>query len=324
MSNTSPLNILQRGVAEWNLWREQQFKFAPDLRGVDLSDRYLSRIDFRNANLSGANLSNTYLNRANLSGANLSNANLRNVNLSHSYLNGANLSKVDLSRSQLEDTKLTHSKLIYANLTETKLDNADFSHTNLTNANLNSTQALGTNFTSAIFTGACLENWNINKYTNLDKIICNYVYLKNNQQKRYPIDGNFEAGCFARFFQQTVETLDLIFSDGIDWKSFSIVFQKINTSLKSKATGGKNQLDVCAIEKRSDGNFVIRLNIFKTLDRAEIEAKFQILYEKQLKIQIEEYRQQLQFNDSDVQHYFQQSANLSNIVHVLQQVLPNS
>lgn len=321
MSNTDPLNILHRGVAEWNIWREKQFKFAPDLRGVDLSDRYLSRIDLRNANLSGANLSNTYLNRANLSGANLSNANLRNVNLSHSYLNGANISKADLSRSKLEDAKLVHSKLIYANLTEAKLDDADFSHTNLTNANLNSTQALGTNFTSATFTGACIENWRIDKYTNLDKIICNYVYLKHNQQERSPLNGNFESGYFTHFYQQTVDTLDLIFPDGIDWKSFSAAFQEINTTTKQNIKCENNQLVISAMEKRIDGNFVIRVDVSKTIDKAEIESEFQRLYEKQLELQVEEYHQQYQVKDVDIQQYCRQSSNLNHVLNILGKIL---
>lgn len=68
-------------------------------------------------------------------------------------------------------------------------------------ANLSETIALGTNFTGALFTGACLENWNINSATKVDNIDCKYVYLKSNNQSRIPSDRDFEPEEFTQLLQ---------------------------------------------------------------------------------------------------------------------------
>jgi uncharacterized protein YjbI with pentapeptide repeats len=96
MANPEHLEILKRGVDEWNRWREGHSKIIPDLCDADLSRANLmgadlDSVDLRGADLSGANLSMTILSGAALSGANLFEAYLSGANLMGADLHGANL-----------------------------------------------------------------------------------------------------------------------------------------------------------------------------------------------------------------------------------------
>jgi uncharacterized protein YjbI with pentapeptide repeats len=190
---------------EWNKWRDETFlEVKPDLQYADLSG----------AELTGANLLFADLFRADLSHA----------DLHRGYLVDANLSDADLRDADLRDADLRDADLRDADLRDADLRDADLSR-----ASLETVQALGTDFTGAILTGACIEDWHINSTTKLDKVVCEYVYLKNNAQERRPSDPNriFAPGEFTKLFQKVLETVDLIFADGIDWKAFFQSFQEL-------------------------------------------------------------------------------------------------
>lgn len=257
---------------------------------TDLSETDLSEVNLSEINLRGANLSQTNLSRTDLSRANLSEINLSGANLSQTNLNGANLSGVDLS--------------------EQNLNRLDFRWANLSNADLSRTQTLGTNFKGATLTGACIENWNINSETNLENVICDYVYLKSGQQERRPSDPNknFAPGEFTKLFQKVLETVDLIFKDGIDWQAFLTSFQKLQVEC------GSDELSIQAIEKKSGGAFVIRVEVPADANKAEVEKSLKREYEYQLKAIEEKYRLQLNVKDKQLAFYHQQSANLMEII----------
>lgn len=77
------IEILRRGLREWNAWRrsEHNFNIRPDLSGVDLQGADLAEGYFREVNLSSANLRGANLARANLSGALLRSAILTGADL---------------------------------------------------------------------------------------------------------------------------------------------------------------------------------------------------------------------------------------------------
>jgi uncharacterized protein YjbI with pentapeptide repeats len=185
------------------------------------------------------------------------------------------------------------------------------------NADFTCAQALTTNFRGAIFTGACIEDWHINSDTNLTEIICDYVYQRKDRQERRPSSGNFQHGDFTRLFQYVIDTLDLIFQDGIDWKSFAVALQELNDEQKLSIEGDNIQLTVRAIERRDDGSFIIRVDVPNSIDKAEIESSFNKKYKKQLQAQAEQYRQQLQARDRDIEHYRQQNTNLTEAIVTL-------
>ena len=217
-----------------------------DLRWVDLSGKDLSRADLRGANLDGANLSHANLDRANLEGANISKANLEGASLRN------------------------------ANLNQVELDGANLSNADLSEANLSSMRALSTNFAGATFTAACLEDWTINSATFLDGVQCDYVYLKGNHQERRPSSGDFATGEFAQRFNKTVETVDLIFFNPINWTALLTALQTLQRDRDNPT------LTICALEENS-GAFVVRIKVPSETDEAAkslIERDLKRYYEQ--------------------------------------------
>ncbi|AVH68537.1 pentapeptide repeat-containing protein [Nostoc sp. 'Peltigera membranacea cyanobiont' N6] len=346
-ANLSGVNLSMANLSGVNLSGVNLIGF--DLSEADLSEADLSGADLRDANLSGANLSGANLigvdlSEANLSGAFLVNANLGNANLSRANLSAAFLNDVDISGANLNDIDIEEANkyglefsrinLSGANLSNVSLVNANIKHANLSGLNLSSAdltgadlsysdlrgtnlngadliriQALRTNFTAANFTGVCLEDWHINSATKLNDIDCQYVYLKSDKQERRPSSGEYAPGDFTKLFQKALETVDLIFADGIDWKAFLLSFQEL------QAEYGEENLSVQAIEKKSGGAFVIRLEVPPEANKADIERQARLLYEKELKLIEEKYRNQLQAREITLVR--QHNADILNIIDKL-------
>ena len=234
MANEEHLALLKQGVEAWNEWRENHnnYEILADLSGADLTGINLIGANLGRANLTGADLTGSYLTRANLRMANLSEANLERVDLSGGDLRMANLRMTNLSEAILTEADISGAYLSFANLRMASLSGANLSEANLkmtylgganltqanlrmanlSGANLEQTQAINTNFRQAIFTGSCLENWQINRATNLDDAICDFVYLRHPQQERLPSSGNFANGEFTKLFQNVLDAADSKFS----------------------------------------------------------------------------------------------------------------
>ncbi|WP_392476719.1 pentapeptide repeat-containing protein [Nostoc sp. C110] len=309
-----------------------------DLNGVNfcranLSDASLSRANISGADLSGVNLSKANLSRANLIGAVLVEANLNNVDLSGANLSRANLSSADLRKANLNGVVFIETTLYKANLSgldftkaaisRANLTEVNFSETNLsklnfnsfdlrgsdfTNANLTNIQALETNFTGAILTGACIEDWHINSGTNLANIVCDFVYLSQRKQERRPSSGNFAYGEFAQLFQKSLETLDLIFRNGIDWDAFAYSFKKLEVENQGA------QLDVQSIEKKGDGILVVRVTVSPDADKAKIHSEFIQGYEFAAKALEAQYQARLKDKDTLISKHEAQINRLFDIV----------
>ncbi len=56
MANREHLEILLRGVEEWNDWRKNHSGIRANLEGADLRDANLERAKLQDANLEGADL----------------------------------------------------------------------------------------------------------------------------------------------------------------------------------------------------------------------------------------------------------------------------
>jgi uncharacterized protein YjbI with pentapeptide repeats len=122
MANEKQVEIINKGIEAWNLWRELNPAIQLDLSGANLSGMKLAGIDLNLANL----------NSTNFDGANLRNAKLISASLGRADLNGA-----DLSGALLVNALLIKADLVQANLSETNCLRADFSRTDLKGANLN-------------------------------------------------------------------------------------------------------------------------------------------------------------------------------------------
>ncbi|MBC1225264.1 pentapeptide repeat-containing protein [Nostoc sp. UCD121] len=321
-ANLQRCKLVGANLSDANLYRLDLSKL--DLRGLDLSGANLSEANLSEANLNEANLSEADLSNADLSGANLSYADLMMANLSGANLNGANLCEVDLNDANLSgvnlsEAYLSEADLRFAEVSEADLSKADFSGANLSEANLNgvnlsganlsSIQALGTDFTGAKFTGVCLEYWHTNSATKLNDIDCQYVYLKSDKQERRPSTSSreFAPGEFTKLFQIALETVDLIFADGIDWKAFLLSFQELQDEY------GQEKLSVQAFEKKSGNAFVVRLEVLPETNKAEIECRIIELYEVKLNALEGIYRKELQAKDEQIIIYKEQSASIMSL-----------
>jgi uncharacterized protein YjbI with pentapeptide repeats len=295
-----------------------------DLTGANLREAFLNGANFTGANLNRADLWKAFLSSANLSSANLSSANLSGADLQRAQLNGA-----DLSRADLVETVLIEANLIEANLRSADLSNACLWGANLSKVFLKTSQLLGSNLTSTILTGACIQDWNINNATRLNNITCEYFYWKGEQQyreqkfllsDRRPSDPNsiFAPGEFAKLFQKALETVDLIFVDGIDWKAFFQSFQELRSQYDDET------LSIQAIEKKSGGAFVIRLEVLLGADKGRIERLSKELYERDRLLLETQYQYKLQAKDEQITIYQewlnserQRSTDLTGIVKTM-------
>src|SRR5919202_1679812 len=296
MANEEHLALLKQGVDAWNEWKANN----PDIR-PNLSFATGNGLTIRGAKLSGIDLSRTNLSRADLGKADLIGANLTEANLSEAYL-----SQVDLIGANLTRADLTSADLISANL-----NGANLSMANLSGVNLQRAKALATNFHKAILTGTCLEDWHTNSATNFEDVICDYVYLQAEREERYPSQGNFAQGEFTKLFQKPLETVDLIFHNGIEWEAFLTSFQKLQVER------GGNELCIQAIENKKNGAFIIRLTIPPDANKADVENYLTQEYESELQSIDQKYRYQLQTNYAQIAAYRQQSADLTEIIKVM-------
>jgi uncharacterized protein YjbI with pentapeptide repeats len=294
MANEEHLNILNRGVATWNQWRKENPRVTPDLSSADLRFTDFNAADLHSANLRFADLNAADLRSANLYAADLRSADLSAADLRFAKLHAAdlrsanlifsNLHAADLSAASLSAANLISADLSATNLSSTDLSATDFSNANLCDANLKAGQALNTNFANATLTGACIEDWNINAQTNLQGVECHYIYLKSDSDNggladRRPNDPHkiFAAGEFLALVQKSLETVDLIFANGIDWKAFFSSYQELN------AQYADYDLAIQAIEQKGE-SFIIRLEVDAEANKGAIEFQAKELYETKLRL----------------------------------------
>ncbi|OLP19864.1 hypothetical protein BST81_03260 [Leptolyngbya sp. 'hensonii'] len=238
-----------------------------DLIGADLITTKLISSDLRGAKLSRADFTRADLTGADLRTAIVSGASLRSARLVDARLNGANLRianlrQADLTRADLRDADLSRANLNHANCSEAKL----------IGANLTETHVLGTNFTGAKLTKACLEDWIFNTATRLNDIVCDYVYLQNYEQKRYPGRGNFLPGEFSRLLQEDLNTFDLLFPQGISWEIFAYALKQIELDY------GNTGLTIRSIENKGDKVLVVRISVSGAVDKNKLQEDFSRIY----------------------------------------------
>jgi uncharacterized protein YjbI with pentapeptide repeats len=299
MANEEHLDLLKQGVPNWNDWRRENPTIKPDLSRIDLSFANLRFINLSFANVSNARLIYADLISADLRNVDLSIANLSNANLTRTKLSDGDLCSANLSHVALHRANLKNANFSCANLSDADLSAADFSSANLKNTRLVRVQALATNFTSAELTGACLHDWHINGETKLDNVRCDFVYQleewdyisrRMGCNNRRPSSGNFAPGEFALLFKKALDTVDLIFADGIDWQAFFQSFRELRSQYDDK-------ISIQAIEKKSGEAFVIRLEVPLDTDKGAIESKHTELYLRltHLEERVSDYKNEVKF-----------------------------
>jgi len=244
----------------------------------------------------------------NLNGANLDRADLKEANLNDTTFVGAKL-----NRDSLLTLALSGVSLREVDLSSVNLNGVDLSGVNLSGVDFSKTQALGTNFKGATLTGACLQDWNINSATNLEDVICDYVYLQRDRQERQPSSGNFAPGEFTRLFQKVLSTVDLVFHDGINWQAFASSFRHLQEKARTV------DFAIKAIETREDGSLAIRVSLPPGANKFKIQRFIEGEYQKVLQAIEDKAQYQRREKEEQVDLYRQHGINLWEIAKLAAQ-----
>ncbi|MEL7035874.1 MAG: pentapeptide repeat-containing protein [Cyanobacteria bacterium J06592_8] len=314
-------NLQGANLSEANLWKA-------DFRGVYLKDTIidlqtswepkwklvwqilnqgtegldLAEVDLREANLWKADLS-----QVNLIGADLWGADLREVNLT-----GADLWNVNLSEADLSQANLSEADLWRANLKGADLSQGNFKKANFTETNLEATQLHGANLEQATLTGACIADWDLDSTTNLSQVICEYVYLKDDQQGRCPrADKTFREGEFTKLFQPSLDTVDIAFEAGINWQALYLSFQALQQEY------GSEHLSIIALEMNGDQTLIVRFKISPFIEKSEFKVIANQFYTKQLHQLEKQHQQRLTLASTEPESDLTPSANLIEVIRKL-------
>lgn len=223
-----------------------------------------------------------------------------------SDLSGLNLAAIDLSYLYLRGVNLKG-----ANLIGTNLQGSDLSH-----ANLSLVQGLGANFRQAILTGACVEGWVIDSNTCLADVDCDYVYrlehpkLGTDDRERYPSSGVFEPGDFTKLFQVVLNTVEMIFRNGIDREAIAQTLEAVKATYDDR-------IKLRGIEDKGDGFFKLSLGVPEGLDKATLHQEFKSLYQAHLKHIEDRYQAHLVTAQQQVDHYQKTTTELTQILKQL-------
>ncbi|WP_375513328.1 pentapeptide repeat-containing protein, partial [uncultured Nostoc sp.] len=283
-----------------------------DLTDADFTGATLKNTDFRKANLTRtrfyeakkldfARVDDTILTKLAVIKL-LVTGNGRGKSYAGANLKGANLIGADLKEANLKDVDITE---------------ATFQGACLEWANLTLAQAVGTNFTSAQMTGACVEAWNIESTTKLDNIDCRFIYLlehpkpETDNRERRPSSGEFQLREFTKLFEEVLNTVDLIFRNGIDWKAFVNAFQTVQDQ------NADTELALQSIENKGDSVVVVKVGVPDGADKEKIHSDFTQSYQLALQAVKEKYKAQLQAKDEQIVIYRQQSGEMAEIVKLL-------
>ncbi|GAB4536089.1 MAG: hypothetical protein Tsb0014_23560 [Pleurocapsa sp.] len=307
MANSDHEMIINMGVKVWNQWRKDNPKVKPDLSKADIKVR----------NLSGANFSHTDFFETFLINKNFSKANFQKASLDFAQTRHSNFENTNFKEASFVGTSMREANLYCANLNgacfrEARLFDANFSKTNLQQARFVMSQLLGVKFSGANLTGACIENCNINSQTDFSNVICNYIYFQQNDRDRRPHDPGkfFTQGEFSKLFKQVIETVDIVFSNGINWQAFLHSFQKLQIECNSE------ELAIQAIEKKSSESLVIRVEVPSDANKSEIEKYLENEYQLELQSIEEKYKLQLCAKEEKINLYHQQNTNLFRIIEL--------
>ncbi|RAM50841.1 MAG: hypothetical protein C6Y22_15195 [Hapalosiphonaceae cyanobacterium JJU2] len=286
-------------------------------RGADLTNADFTKATLKNTDFREANLTRTRFYQAKkLDFARLDNTILSNPEVLNLLVTG-NGQKKSYCGANLKGANLIRAGLKGANFKEADINEATFQEANLEWANLTLTQAVGTDFTKAHMTGACVEAWNIESTTKLDNVDCRFIYLLENpkpetdDRERRPSSGEFQPGEFTKLFEEVLNTVDLIFRNGIDWKAFVAAFKQVQVA------NGDTELAIQSIENKGDGVVVVKVAVPDGADKEKIHSDFIHNYQLALQAVEEKYKTLLQAKDEEIHFHRQQSAKIPEMIIAL-------
>ncbi|BAY27058.1 rfrA pentapeptide repeat-containing protein [Calothrix sp. NIES-2100] len=298
-------NLIRKIAVALICIRGTSFRNA-DIRSANFSNATLKNIDIRDVNLIHSNFHYAkQLDYAMFENTILDNLKVRNL------LVTKRCAKKSFVGCNFKGANLADADMSYADLSEADISEAIFTRANLEYANLTKAQAIGTNFHQAKLTAACLESWNIDSTTELTGVICDYVYLLNHQQERRPSSGIFAAGEFTKLFQVAINTVDLIFRNGLNLQALSTALTKVHLENEDSLLALKS------IENKGDNVVVVRVEVAADVDKAKIHAELTHNYEFALKSLEAKYQAELKSKDEQIVLYRQHQADLKELMQMI-------
>ena len=190
--------------------------------------------------------------------------------------------------ANLQGVNLIGVNLNEANLKQANLSEATLYQGNLEGANLTETQALATDFTAASFTGACLEAWNIDANTKLDRVNCRFVYLLENakpgtgdrDRRPHHISKCFEPGDFEKLYKKIMETVQILIKDGLNPEAFTAAFQKLMREFPDITPES-----IQGVEKK-ENDVLLTLKVPEGTDKGKVEQIWDEVYQARLEAQL--------------------------------------
>ncbi len=302
---------------------EEKFLF---FRTIAVNLASIRGTSFTNANLTNTNFQQSILKHSNFSNATLTHTNFHlaqkldcakvgNTILVNPKVRELLVKKRGVKQSyigcNIKGGNLAGADLSEANFTEADVSSSTFVDAILERANFTKAQAINTNFQHARLTAACLEAWNIDSTTQLEEVICDYVYLLNNQLERRPSSGVFAPGEFTKLFQVFINTVDLIFQNGLDLQALYSALVDV------KAANQETQLAIRSIENKGDGVVVVKVEVTEEANKTKIHADFTQSYQVALQAIEAKYQAQLQSKDEQIELYRQHQADLKNLMQMI-------
>ncbi|NEQ77750.1 MAG: CHAT domain-containing protein [Okeania sp. SIO2C9] len=322
------INLAKKILAEDenNLFILQFAVVIGAIRGTNFENANLTDADFSHATLKSTNFrfANTtrtfwrqtkYLKFARVEKTILEDIKVRELLISGWGKNQEYI-EADLRGANLMSADLTNANLKLANLGEASLKAA-----NLNNANLTETLAIGTNFTNAQMSGTCLEGWNIDHTTILDNIESKYIYLleepkpETDDRERRPSSGYFQEGDFTKLFQEVLNTVDLIFRNGLNFKAFMSSFQQVQV---------ENQgipMEIKSMENKGDGVVVVKIDVPPETNKEKIHQEFVQIYDETVIALEEKYQQKLAGIEKQVSLYHRKTEETEYRMFFMNQIL---
>ncbi|MDP3331888.1 MAG: pentapeptide repeat-containing protein [Methylococcaceae bacterium] len=278
------------------------------LRRLYLVFRHWGSTDFRGATLDNTDFTAAKLGQARFGGAELIRCHWQNAEDLHLadfrgtimetralrlLLSQGDVGAKDFSRCNLRGGRLSGLDLRGVNFYHADLSQADFSHSDLRDSNLSEATALASNFTDANFTGAILENWNVDKHTDFTGAKADFVYLRRDRSEPNPPQGQFGPGDFAKLYQEIANTVDFIAHTPEELQALLLAIESI------KRQGGTIFLQ--QMERKND-SVVLRVQSEQpeTIDKAAIYAEVE--KQKQSEMQAIDQRHAQTLLEKDLYH----------------------
>ncbi|MEA5450015.1 hypothetical protein VB780_15650 [Leptolyngbya sp. CCNP1308] len=149
---------------------------------------------------------------------------------------------------------------------------------------------------------------------------CDYIFRTFDDEAykfsgRLPVDpkSTFAPGEFTQRFQiiaSALETIDITFTEGIDWQAFFQSFQDLRDSRPNE------DISIQGMERKGNA-FVVRLEVEAEADKAAIETEVKQRYAHQLAALEAQYQERLRLQSDEIATYRQTQSSLLHIVQTM-------